>query len=108
MHEKFCKIWTRVFLEMRTDRHRHTLLTATGGKVMAQFLLLYNHVHNTLGRPVCVLAASTDGRRQSGFALSGALLQMPWTRTSTDQRYFLLCMAAEPGTDYLRLFDHQK
>jgi len=41
MHEKFGKIWTRVFLEMRTDRHRHTLLTATGGKVMAQFLLLY-------------------------------------------------------------------
>jgi len=32
---------------------------------------------------LCVPAASTDGRRQSRSAVSGALL-VPWTRTSTD------------------------
>ena len=36
---------------------------------------------------LCVPAASTDGRRQSRSAVSGALL-VPWTRTSTGQRSF--------------------
>jgi len=36
---------------------------------------------------LCVPAASTDGRRQSRPAVSGALL-VPWTRTSTGQRSF--------------------
>jgi len=41
-----------------------------------------------LGRPLCAgAAASTDGRRQSRSAVSGALL-VPWTRTSTGQRSF--------------------
>jgi len=42
-----------------------------------------------LGRPLCAgAAASTDGRRQSRSAVSGALLVQPWTRTSTGQRSF--------------------
>jgi len=36
---------------------------------------------------LCVPAASTDGRRQSRSAVSGALL-VPWTRTSAGQRSF--------------------
>jgi len=36
---------------------------------------------------LCVPAASTDGRRQSRSAVSGALL-VPWTRTFTGQRSF--------------------
>jgi len=36
---------------------------------------------------LCVSAASTDGRRQSRSAVSGAFL-VPWIRTSTGQRSF--------------------
>jgi len=36
---------------------------------------------------LCVPAASTDGRRQSRSAVSGAFL-VPWTRTSTGHRSF--------------------
>ena len=36
---------------------------------------------------LCVPTASTDGRRQSRSAVSGALL-VPWTRPSTGQRSF--------------------
>ena len=37
----------------------------------------------------CVPTASTDGRRQSSSAVSGALLvPLPWTLTSTGQRSF--------------------
>ena len=36
---------------------------------------------------LCVLAASTDGRRQSRAAVSSVLL-VPWTRMSTGQRSF--------------------
>jgi len=46
---------------------------------------------------LCVSAASTDGRRQSRSAVSGALL-VPWTRTSTGQRSF---------ATYLKPSDHQ-
>jgi len=71
---------------------------------------LRGHVSNTevgtlLGRPLCAgAAASTDGRRQSRSAVSGALLVQPWTRTSTGQRSFA---AYGPKTDYQLPFDHQ-
>ena len=42
--------------------------------------------HVTWPTDLCVPAASTDGRRQSRSAVSRALLLVPWTRTSADQR----------------------
>ena len=53
-------------------------------------VLVWKCVHDAASRylaDLCVSAASTDGRRQSRSAVSGALL-VPWTRTSTGQRSF--------------------
>jgi len=50
---------------------------------------------------LCVPAASTDGRRQCRSAVSGVLL-VPWTRTSTAQRSFAVCVWSqdlEPTTN---------
>ena len=49
--------------------------------------------HVTWPTDLCVPAASTDGRRQSRSAVSGALLLVPWTRTSTGQ-----CSSAAYGS----------
>jgi len=54
-------------------------------------VLVWKCLHDAASRylaDLCVPAASTDGRRQSRSAVSGALLQVPWTLTSTGQRSF--------------------
>jgi len=54
-------------------------------------VLVWKCLHDAAPRYVanlCVPAASTDGRRQSRSAVSGALLQVPWTRTFSGQHSF--------------------
>ena len=54
-------------------------------------MLVWKCLHDAAPRylaDLCVPAASTDGRRQSRSAVSGAVLQVPWTLTSTGQRGF--------------------
>jgi len=53
-------------------------------------VLVWKCLHDAAPRylaDLCVLAASTDGRRQSRSAVSAVLL-VPWTRTSTGQHGF--------------------
>ena len=53
-------------------------------------VLVWKCLHNAAPRhlaDLCVLAASTDGRRQSRSAVSSVHL-VPWTRMSTGQRNF--------------------
>ena len=54
-------------------------------------VLVWKCLHDAASRylaDLCVPTASTDGRSQSRSAVSGALLQVPWTLTSTGQRSF--------------------